>query len=953
MKSEDTICRPASLLPSAQLKGKNIRTLSVFLFCVLLLAAVSRDLTAQTFSFGKNKVSYTEFDWQVLKGEHFDIYFYPEEEDIARLALLEAERSYRFLREKMNHEIVRRVPFIVYSSHEHFEETNVIPVQISEGVLGFTEYMKGRVALPFGGSVIDFFRVIRHELVHVFQHDIISRQHRLYRKIKIGQPPLWFTEGIAEYYSSALTPRDEMFLRDMIVHSRLTGVNGLWKYGSSFPVYKAGESFIRFVVDKYGERALVELVKSLWQEKTFRKAVNSNFGTTLEDLSNEWMEGIKTRYGEDERAAAGDLSTKLSLEDELATMPAGYRDGNDREKILYFSARMSTVKIREIDLEEKDNRRTVITSGKEAIFESLHPFSNSMDVDSRGTLVFTSKHNDRDALILWGLGKDKLIAEYQFNELMEIRSPSFSPSGRRVVFTGLSIDGMEDIYVYDIEAGTLVALTSDYYSDRNPDWSPEGERIVFTSDRTAYGTKGAYNLFIMDLDTGELSHLTCGDWIDLSPRWSADSGEILFVSDRDGYRGVYVTDEYGNGSPVLEFREGVFYADWTPGGDGILFSTLEDLSIVIRRADYEPPADNTFDLEIDNGLNSWAPELKSTEEATVLPKPYQTDYSFDIATGGIGFSSAYGTSQAGRILISDTLGDKMMVFQISNTAGEINDIFKSMNITAAYLNLKHRLNIGFGGFHWRGRFVDLRKTDFPFWEEQYGGFMLLEYPFSKYKRLSTSLSLFRSKRREVAEADDRDSFLATNTLSMSKDNAIWMPLGPIEGERYSVGIALTNDITRAEPENIAVGLDYRRYFRTGLASTYAVRLQARISAGSLPERSFLGGSWSLRGYRRFSIIGTRAILVNQEWRFLLIRRALQGVKSDSFWLPLVEGAFFLDAGNAWDPGDDYSELLGSFGFGLRVGIVGPFILRFDFAKRTNFRSVSGKIYTDFFIGYDY
>jgi len=930
-----------------------VRPFFIFLLVTHVPAAVCRNLAAQNFSFGKNKVSYTNFDWQVLQGEHFDIYFYPEGEEIARLALLEAERSYRFLSEKMNHEIIRKVPFIVYSSHGHFEETNIIPVQIPEGVLGFTEYMKGRVALPFGGSVIDFFRVIRHELVHVFQHDIISRQYRLYRRIKINQPPLWFTEGIAEYYSSLLTPRDEMFLRDMVVHSRLGGVDELWKYGSSFPVYKAGESFIRFIVDRYGEGALVELVKSLWQAKTFRKAVKNTFGSDLSDLSSEWMEGLESHYGEDERDVVGGRSVKLSHEDELATMPAGYRDENNRDRILYFSARLSTVKIREIDPEERDSRRTVITSGKEAIFESLHPFNNAMDVDSLGTLVFTSKYNDRDALILWNLEEGELYAKYQFDNLMEIRSPSVSPSGNRIVFTGLSIDGMEDIYVYNIEAGTLLSLTSDFYSDRTPDWSPDGRRIVFSSDRTAYGTKGAYNLFILDLVTGELRHLTCGPWIDLSPRWSPDTGEILFVSDRDGYRGIYVTDEWGNGSSVFEFTEGVFYADWSPGSESVLFSTLEDLSIVIRKADYTPPADHAFNLEIDTGLTSWIPELENKREAPVIPRPYQTDYSFDIATGGIGFSSAYGTSQAGRILISDTLGDKLMVFQISNTAAEINDLLKSMNITAAYLNLKHRINIGFGAFHWRGRFVDLRKTDFPFWEEQYGGFMLLEYPFSRYKRISTSLSMFRSKRREVADANDRDSFLATNTLSFSKDNTVWLPLGPIEGERYSVGIALTNDITRAEPENVAVGVDYRRYFRTGLASTYAVRMQARVSAGSLPERSFLGGSWSMRGYRRFSIVGTRAILINQEWRFLLLRGALRGVKSDSFWLPPVEGAFFFDAGNAWDSGEDFSEMLGSFGFGLRVSIAGPFILRFDFARRTDFHSVGNKIYTDFFIGYDY
>ena len=31
--------------------------------------------------FGRNKVQYREFDFKVLKTDHFDIYYYPEEEE--------------------------------------------------------------------------------------------------------------------------------------------------------------------------------------------------------------------------------------------------------------------------------------------------------------------------------------------------------------------------------------------------------------------------------------------------------------------------------------------------------------------------------------------------------------------------------------------------------------------------------------------------------------------------------------------------------------------------------------------------------------------------------------------------------------------------------------------------------------------------------------------------------
>ena len=49
---------------------------------------------AQGGYFGRNKVQYRNFKFQVLKTEHFDIHFYPEEEAAARMTARMAERWY-------------------------------------------------------------------------------------------------------------------------------------------------------------------------------------------------------------------------------------------------------------------------------------------------------------------------------------------------------------------------------------------------------------------------------------------------------------------------------------------------------------------------------------------------------------------------------------------------------------------------------------------------------------------------------------------------------------------------------------------------------------------------------------------------------------------------------------------------------------------------------------------
>src|SRR5881396_1480099 len=91
-------------------------------FFILFVTLTSA--SAQFFYFGRNKVQYTDFDWHVLKTEHFDIYYYPEMKDLAERGAHLAEESYKILEEKFNHNVANRVPLIFYSSHLHFEQTN-------------------------------------------------------------------------------------------------------------------------------------------------------------------------------------------------------------------------------------------------------------------------------------------------------------------------------------------------------------------------------------------------------------------------------------------------------------------------------------------------------------------------------------------------------------------------------------------------------------------------------------------------------------------------------------------------------------------------------------------------------------------------------------------------------------------------------------------------------------
>ena len=57
---------------------------SVVLAALLLILGTAIPSGAQYF--GRNKVQYERFDFKVLATEHFDIYYYPEEEAAIQIA---------------------------------------------------------------------------------------------------------------------------------------------------------------------------------------------------------------------------------------------------------------------------------------------------------------------------------------------------------------------------------------------------------------------------------------------------------------------------------------------------------------------------------------------------------------------------------------------------------------------------------------------------------------------------------------------------------------------------------------------------------------------------------------------------------------------------------------------------------------------------------------------------
>jgi Tol biopolymer transport system component len=712
---------------------------------VVTFLAVVPPASAQYF--GRNKVQYKRLDFQVLKTEHFDIYYYPEEREGIEIAARMAERWHARLERLLAHQLRGRQPLVLYASHPDFEQTNAIQGELSEGTGGVTEPLRRRIVLPMGGPLADTDHVIGHELVHAFQFDITTRPDAPPGRTGAESLPLWFIEGMAEYLSlGPVDPNTAMWLRDAVrgnedsktKKEKLPSIEDLDnpKY---FP-YRWGQAFWAYVGGRYGDDVIRRMLAIGAAAGDYRVAIERVLGVKTKELSEEWHAAIRKAYepilaSTTAPADAGRIVISSSgFGGDLNVGPAISPDGK-------WVAFLSTRSIFSIDLfvaETETGRivRRLTSTASNPHFSSIQFIysAGAWDAASQRIAIATVT-GGHPALAIFVMPNGDKEREVAIDGVDEIFNPTWAPDGHAVCFTGMS-RGLTDLYIYDLNTSKLKRLTSDAFADLQPAWSPDGRRIAFATDRfssdLASLSIGQYRLATIDPETGQIEQVrafTSGK--NINPQWAPAGNALYFISDRDGIPNLYrVSIDGGDvaqlttvatgisgittSSPALSvaaktgiaavsmYEDGKYSIELIGGAGGSAGahvapspgSGASELSPAA--AAMLPPADrNKSDV---------AALLSSPDFGLPAPSTYETEpYKAKLGLEGLAQPTvAVGASRFGAALgggvgfqFGDLLGDHMLITAVQLQSG-IGGSF-SLKDTAAqaiYYNAKRRWNWG-------------------------------------------------------------------------------------------------------------------------------------------------------------------------------------------------------------------------------------------------------------------
>lgn len=708
----------------------------VFVVIVLSLFAVD---TALGQYFGRNKVQYDQFDFRVLPTEHFDIYFYPEEEekiqDVARMA----ERWYRRHTRTFLREFRDKKPLIFYANDADFQQTNIIGGFIGEGTGGVTESLKQRVVMPLTGIYAETDHVLGHELVHSFQYDIAFAQADSI-PFSLNLLPLWMVEGMAEYLSVGREdPHTAMWLRDAALRDDLPTLQQMTRDMRYFP-YRFGQAYMAYVGGKYGDVAVTNLFKlsgRVGPDSAFVYAL----GIRPDSLSNEWIQAVKDAYlpameGRTHPDSVGRrvLASEIDAGD-INIAPALSPDGN---YVAFLSERdLFSINLFVADANTGEVISRLRQAGTTQHFDAIRFINSagSWSPDGRRLALVTFAEGDNE-IAIWNVNSRSIERRIRVEGIGALANPAWSPDGESLVVTGLE-GGISDLYLVDLESGAARQLTRDRYADLQPAWSPDGRYIAFATDRGPGGSDfdrleyAELRVGIYDLETGDIRMvMPFGQAQHVNPQFSPDGRSLFFVSNNDGFRDVYRYDLIEEQAyRVTEVQTGVSGITATAPALTVAAQTGRMMFSVFYDGKYTGfslEADETVGTPVD-GVTT--PEGERVAEAGILPpipaagEGLVATYLGDPTSGlpeqprvdaprsysprlrldyvappavGVSVGGTFGTRLAGGIgfFFSDMLGDRNLGI-VAQAQGTIRDF----GAQVSYLDRSRRLNLGASAGH--------------------------------------------------------------------------------------------------------------------------------------------------------------------------------------------------------------------------------------------------------------
>src|SRR3954447_8917092 len=466
--------------------------------------------------FGKNRIRYNDFKWQIYKTDHFEIYYYPEIEAQLERVTSYAESAYQQVSSDLKHDLAFKVPLVLYKTESEFQQQNIDPGELPEGVLAFAEPYRDRMVLPIDQPSDELYHLITHELTHIFEFDIIPRT-----LLRRGLP-LWVDEGLSDYMTGYWNSFDLMTVRDAAIADIIPSMSDFQgvQFADGRLPYNLGHAAFEFIESNWGPEGLRQFLFALRKavigggesayEEAFKlkpEEFDEQFDKYLKDRFKPFRDKERPQdYGKDlaPKREKTPFVTVVSIEPspsgDLMAVAAGNRKDQELDIILLSTKDGKVIRNLTGGFNAGFGFEYIATPG--GFRGNAVPWMSWSPVGDR--IAYFVRKEKRKDLILQNVLTRKIEKRFDLKSVDGPESPDVSPDGKEVAFAAMR-GAIADIFIVNLETKEIRNITNDAFGDYAPTYAPDSKSIIFLAR-----VSGNDKLFRIDLASGKKTQITFG-----------------------------------------------------------------------------------------------------------------------------------------------------------------------------------------------------------------------------------------------------------------------------------------------------------------------------------------------------------------------------------------------------------------------------------------------------------
>jgi len=527
-----------------------------------LLAGGGAQAQSTQEPFGRVRIQYKDFNWQLLSTQNFNFYYYAGGEATARRAAEYAEKELQRVTALIGYYPYSKTTIMLYNSVGDLRQSNVGLDSDKYQTGGETSLLRmSKVQIAFQGQQTVFKRDLSAQITRGLLNDMMygGSLKEVIQSSYLLQLPDWFISGASAYTAEGWSVEMDNYMRDMMQREESNKASQFFVRNPQL----AGQSVWNYIAERYGYTTIQNILNLTRITRDVEVGISSSLNVPYKVFLKDWLAYYRQLNAQpqtayvvpDDNRALNKHNRKSVLYSQPVLSPNGQRlayVSNERGRYRVLVANIDGSKRHVIHRggyktpdQQVETRLPVLAWRGNAQVAVAEEYKGAMSLhlrDADGGLggVITQF---KEAL---PFSKGGSTVFQPFSQVLDL---SYSPDGKALVFSGVQ-NGQNDLYLLKAGSRRPEKLTNDLFDDIQPVFLPGGSGVVFSSNRwldsagTAKGTFNTvvnnYDLFLYHLDGRAQPVETLVSTISNEGRPRALSDEeMLYLGEESGVRSLF------------------------------------------------------------------------------------------------------------------------------------------------------------------------------------------------------------------------------------------------------------------------------------------------------------------------------------------------------------------------------------------------------------------------------